>query len=63
MLLNSQLLKLDKFGASGLQIEATSRFVGYTFLAGAHNKGHKGGRLDLRNDRIILGTSKKLRST
>lgn len=47
MLLNAQLLELYKFGPSGLQVESTSRFVGYTLLAGAHDQRHEGGRLDL----------------
>lgn len=47
MLLNAQLLELDKFGPSGLQVESTSRFVGNTLLAGAHDERHEGGRLDL----------------
>lgn len=47
MLLNAQLLELDKFGSSGLQVESTSRFVGDTLLAGTHDERHEGGRLDL----------------
>lgn len=47
MLLNAQLLELDKFGPSGLQVESTSRFVGDALLAGTHDERHKGGRLDL----------------
>lgn len=47
VLLNAQLLELDKFGTSGLQIESTSRFVGDTLLAGTHDEWHEGGRLDL----------------
>lgn len=50
MFLNTQLLKFDKFGASGLQIETTSRFVGHTLLAGTHDEGHEGGRLNLRDN-------------
>lgn len=49
MFLNTQLLEFDKFGASGLQVESTSRFVGNTLLAGAHDEGHEGGRLDLKD--------------
>lgn len=49
MFLNTQLLEFDKFGASGLQIETTSRFVGHTLLAGTHDEGHEGGRLDLKD--------------
>lgn len=48
MFLNTQLLEFDKFGASGLQIETTPRFVGHTLLAGTHGEGHEGGRLDLK---------------
>lgn len=48
MFLNTQLLELDKFGAPGLQVESTSRFIGDTLLAGTHYEGHEGGRLDLR---------------
>lgn len=47
MLLNAQLLELDEFGPSGLQVESTSRFVGNTLLTGAHDERHEGGRLDL----------------
>lgn len=47
MLLNAQLLELDKFGTSGLQVESTSGFVGDTLLAGTHDEWHEGGRLDL----------------
>lgn len=47
MLLNAQVLELDKFGTSGLQVESTSRFVGDTLLAGTHDERHEGGRLDL----------------
>jgi len=46
--LDAQLLELDKFGASGLQVESSSRLVGDTFLAGTHDERHEGGRLDLR---------------
>lgn len=58
--LNTQLLELDKFGASGLQVEPASGFVGDALLAGTHDERHEGGRLDLRtaknneNRRIIL---------
>lgn len=47
MFLNAQLLELDKFGTSGLQVESTSRLVGDTLLAGTHDEWHEGGRLDL----------------
>lgn len=49
VLLNAQLLELDKFGTSGLQVESTSRFVGDALLAGTHDERHEGGRLDLRD--------------
>lgn len=49
MFLNTQLLEFDKFGASGLQVEATSRFVGDALLAGTHDEGHEGGRLNLKD--------------
>lgn len=54
MFLNTQLLELDKFGASGLQVESTSRFVGDTLLAGTHDEGHEGGRLDLKDKNTLL---------
>lgn len=47
MFLNTQLLEFDKFGASGLQVETTSRFVGGAVLAGTHDEGHEGGGLNL----------------
>lgn len=53
MFLNTQLLELDKFGASGLQVESTSRFVGDTLLAGTHHEGHEGGRLDLKDKKNL----------
>lgn len=49
MFLNTQLLEFDKLGASGLQVEATSGFVGDALLAGTHDDGHEGGRLDLKD--------------
>ena len=49
MFLNTELLEFDEFGASRLQVESTSRFVGDTLLTGTHDKRHEGGRLDLRN--------------
>lgn len=57
MLLNAQLLELDKFGPSGLQVESTSRFVGHTLLAGAHDERHEGGRLDLWGTNTPSGTA------
>lgn len=54
MFLNTQLLKLDKFGASGLQVESTSRFVGDALLAGTHDEGHEGRRLDLKDKKNIM---------
>lgn len=51
MFLNTQLLELDKFGASGLQVESTSRFVGDTLLAWTHYERHEGRRLDLREEK------------
>lgn len=50
MFLNTQLLEFDKFGASGLQVETPSRFVGDTLLAGTHDEGHERGRLDLKDE-------------
>ena len=49
MFLNTQILEFDEFGASGLQVEATSRFVGDALLAGTHDEGHEGRRLDLKD--------------
>lgn len=49
MFLDAQLLELDKLGASGLQIEPPSGLVGDALLAGTHDEGHEGGRLDLWN--------------
>lgn len=57
MFLNTQLLELDEFGASGLQVESTSRFVGDTLLAGTHDEGHEGGRLDLRDNETKMRDS------
>lgn len=51
MFLNTQFLELDEFGASRLQVESPSRFVSDTLLAGTHNKGHEGRRLDLKEKR------------
>lgn len=45
--LNTQLLELDKLGASGLQVESPSGLVGDALLAGTHDEGHEGGGLDL----------------
>lgn len=45
--LDAQLLELHKLGASGLQVESASRLVGDALLAGTHDEGHEGGRLDL----------------
>jgi len=49
MFLDTKLLELDEFGASGLQVESTSRFVGDALLAGTHDERHEGGRLDLKD--------------
>lgn len=54
MFLNTQLLELDKFGASGLQVEPASRLVGDTLLAGTHDKWHEGGRLDLMDKNHLI---------
>lgn len=47
MFLDAQFLKLDKLGASGLQVESPSGLVGDALLAGTHDEGHEGRRLDL----------------
>lgn len=54
MLLNTQFLEFDEFGASGLQVKPTSRLVGDALLAGTHDEGHEGGRLDLMNTKKSL---------
>lgn len=54
MFLNTQLLELDKFGASGLQVESASRFVSNALLAGTHDEGHEGGRLDLKEKETTI---------
>jgi len=48
--LNTNLLELDKLGASGLQIEAAAGLVGDTLLAGAHDERHEGRGLDLEEE-------------
>lgn len=53
--LNTQLLKLDKLGASGLQVESPSGLVGDALLAGTHDEGHEGGRLDLWDEMMHEG--------
>lgn len=54
MFLNTQLLELDKLGASGLQVESASGFVSDALLAGTHDEGHEGGRLDLKDKTLSL---------
>lgn len=50
MFLDAQFLEFDKLGASGLQVEAAARFVGDALLAGTHDEGHEGGRLNLKGE-------------
>ena len=46
MFLDFDLLELDEFGASGLQMQTTSRFVDSAILTWAHHQRHKRSRID-----------------
>ena len=46
VLLHFQLLKLDKLGASRLQVQPSSGLVDPTVFGGAHQQRHEGGRGD-----------------
>ena len=46
MFLNFDLLELDELGASGLQVQTTSRFVDPAILTWAHHQRHERSRID-----------------